>query len=319
MPPKTAKRPPDAADEPPEPKAPKTTEAYNFHTPKEPTEADRVTIASALGATTSLSDEIMAAMKLSVDPARNKLTFGRGFNNTVAFLGKVSAYGPDGRGTFPNPRQFKATVDISEEDYSRFTEFVVGEFVENAPAIAKMFSPGPEKKEFLKDPEAWTRRAICDGTINLPVKRTEKYNEDGSIDRVNITLCAKSNIMRNGADTNAETNATRVGLLFGPEVEDHVRAEQGLGKRVFIPPTNDAMNEPIDPERLYKGGRFMAWAVLHMAISHLFVIDGKSQTKPHFSFVAVWNSLTGIRSIETGASAAPAMTDADKIKLAAII
>lgn len=320
MPPtKTAKRPLDTAEEPPEAKAPKTTEAYNFLTPKEVTEADRASIASALGAKTSLSNEDLVAMKLSVDPTQKKITFGRGFDNMVKFFGPVSVFGPDGGGTYPDVKQIKAMVGISEDDYARFTKFVVDGFAANKDAIAKMFAPGPEKKEFLKDPEAWTRRAIGDGTINLPVKRTEKYNEDGSIDRVNITLGAKSKITRKGADTNAETNAALAGRLFGPEVEDHVRAEQGLGKRMYMPPMNDALGAPIDPESLFKGGRFKALAVLDMAISHLFVIEAKSQRVPHFSTVAMWNGMTGIRIIETGASAAPAMTDADRIKLAALL
>lgn len=322
MPPaKSKKRAAEATpepEEPPAPKAPKTTEPYSFHTPKTLSPEELSEISPALKAETDFTEAMKSKLSFTVDAGQKKVTLG-GFDNSFRFAGNVQLYGPDGEGMYPNLKDLKGIVSISEAGYKLFVDFIANGFAKNSAAIAKLFAPGPEKNDFTKDPEAWARRAIKEGTINLPVKRTEKYNDDGSIDRVNISLTAKAKVTRKGGSESAEDDAALAGRLFGPDVAEHVRAEQAGGKKFYLPDITDALGARIDPERLFTSGRARFTGVLDVAIVSLFVIEAKSQRVPNFSSVTMLNSITGIRIIDSGASAAPVMTDEDRIKLAALL
>jgi len=326
MPPtKTKKRALDAqeaADAGPQPtpaKQARQTEPYNFFTPKDVTPDELAKIADALGAQTDITDEMLESIKISVDASQKKITLA-GFDKVFRFAGNVQLYGPDGEGMYPNLKDLKGIVPITEQGYNKFVDWIAAQFAKFKDAIAKFFSPGPAKNDFLNDPKVWVQNAIKDGTINLPVKRTERYNDDGSIDRVSTTLTAKAKVTRKGSGRNAEDDEAFVERCFGKPVAEYVRAEQAAGKRVHLPSTTDALGAHIDPEKLFTTGRAKLVGVLDVALVSLFVIEAKSRSGvPNFSSVTMLNGITGIRIIESGASAAPVMTDENRIKLAALL
>ena len=312
----TQEQPPKVArNEEPE----KPAQPYDFMTPKEYGPEELKQLASSLGADLGLPAGRLAPF--SVDQSGKKLIHGKGFDETTFVMGVVSIYGPDGGGTYPNVRDLKASVAIGQDDYERVVDHVVAQFEKHASAIAKWFAPGPEKNEFTKDPKAWAQRAIKDpqGAINLPVKRSEKYNDDGSIDRVNISFTAKAKIARKGAPDDAEEEIALASRLFGSDVGEALRGEMASGKRFYLPPIKDAMGTPIEPEKLFQNGRAKMLGAIQISWANLFVMEAKSQRVPNFSAVCLLNGITGVRVINSGASAAPEMTDAQRVELSKLL
>lgn len=308
---------PDAGAQPTPAKQARQTEPYDFYRSKDVTPDELPKIADALGAQTDITDEMLESIKISVDASQKKITLA-GFDKAFRFAGNVQLYGPDGEGMYPNLKDLKGIVSITEQGYNKFVDWIAAQFAKYKDAIAKFFSPGPAKNDFTNDPKVWVQNAIKDGTINLPVKRTERYNDDGSINRVSTTLTAKTKVTRKGSGGTAEDEAL-AGRLFGRDVAEHVRAEQAAGKKFHLPSMTDALGAPIDPEKLFTTGRARLVGVLEVALVSLFVIEAKSQRVPNFSSVTMLNGITGIRIIESGASAAPVMTDENRIKLAALL
>ena len=323
MPPtKTSKkRPAEATPEVPDveaqPQPEKVARTYDFWEPKEYASDELKQLASSLGADLGVPANRLA--DFSADASGKKLIHGKGFDETMLVMGTISVYGPDGGGTYPNVRDIKAAVTIGEDDYKRVVGHVVVQFEKHAPVIAKWFSPGPDKNEFTKDPKAWAQKAIKDGTINLPVKRSEKYNDDGSIDRVNISLSAKAKIARKGAPDDAEEEVALASRLFGSDVGEALRGEMASGKRFYLPPMKDAMGNAIEPEKLFQNGRARMLGAIQISWANLFVMEAKSQRVPNFSAVCLLSGITGVRVISSGLSAAPEMTDAQRVALSKLL
>jgi hypothetical protein len=294
-----------------------TRDPYDFWKPKDYSPDETTQLAESLGADIGVPEGRLALF--SADASGKKLIHGKGFEETMVIMGTVSIYGPDGDGTYPNVRDIKAAVTIGEKDYERVVNHVVAQFEKHALVIAKWFSPGPDKNEFTKDPKAWTQKAIKDRTINLPVKRSEKYNDDGTIDRVNISFNAKAKITRKGAPDNAEEEVALASRMFGADVGEALRGEMASGKRFYLPPMKDAMETPIEPEKLFQNGRAKLFGAIQISWANLFVMEAKSQRVPNFSAVCLLNGITGVRVINSGSSAAPEMTDAQRVKLAGLL